>query len=61
MRGINCRTDHQMMVKSGFQNTKKHNRQGTSKPTKLNTAKVSTFIHMESLEQEIDSALAQWQ
>ena len=43
-----------------FQNTKKHNRQGTSKLTKLNTARLSTTSHRESFEQEMDSALAQW-
>ena len=37
----------------------KHNRQGTNKPTKLNTAKLSTISHRESFEQEMDSALAQ--
>ena len=44
-------------VKGGFQNTTK----GTSKPTKLNTAKLSTTSHRESFELEMDSALAQWE
>ena len=39
----------------------KHNRQGTSKPTKLNSAMLSTTSHRESFEQEMDSALAQWE
>ena len=39
----------------------KHNRQGTSKPPKVNTAKLSTICHRESFEQEMDSALAQWE
>ena len=38
----------------------KHSRQGTSQPTKLNTAKLRTTSHRESFEQEMDSALAQW-
>ena len=37
----------------------KHNRQGTSKPAKLDTAKLSTISHRKSFEQEMDSALAQ--
>ena len=44
-----------------FRIRQKHNRQGTSKPTKLNTAKLSTISHRESFEQEMDSALAQWE
>ena len=28
---------------------------------KLNTAKLSTMIHMESLQQEMDSVLAHWE
>ena len=47
------------LVKSGFQNTTKDNRQGTIKPTKLNTAKLSTISHRESFEQEMDTALTQ--
>ena len=43
-----------------FRIRKKHNRQGTSKPTKPNTAKLSTISHMESFQQKMDSALAQW-
>ena len=39
----------------------KLNRQGTSKPTKLKAAKLSTVGHRESFEQEVDSALAQWE
>ncbi|KAK2162154.1 hypothetical protein NP493_1535g01000 [Ridgeia piscesae] len=42
-------------------NTTKHNRQGSSKPTKLNTATLSTISHRESFEQEMDSALVQWE
>ena len=62
MRGANCWTDHQMLrSKVAFRIRQKHNRQGTSKPTKLNTAKLSTTSHMESFEQEMDSALAQWE
>ena len=44
-----------------FRIRQKHNRQGTSKPTKLNIAKLSTTSHRESFEQEMDSALAQWE
>ena len=44
-----------------FSIRQKHNRQGTSKPTKLNTVKLSTTSHRESLELEMDSALAQWE
>ena len=62
MRGANCWTDHQMLrSKVAFRIRQKHNRQGTNKPTKLNTAKLSTISHRESFEQEMDSALAQWE
>ena len=44
-----------------FRIRQKHNKQGTSKPTKLNTAKPSTISRRESFEQEMDSALAQWE
>ena len=61
-RGANCLTDHQMLrSKVAFRIRQKHNRQGTIKPTKLNTAKLSTISHRESIEQEMDSALAQWE
>ena len=59
MRGANCWTDHQMLrSKVAFRLRQKHNRQGTIKPTKLNTAKLSTISQWESLEQEMDSTLA---
>ena len=46
MRGANCWTEHQMLrSKVAFRIRQKHNRQGTSKPTKLNTAKLSTISH----------------
>ena len=62
MRGANCWTDHQMLrSKVAFRIRQKHNRQRISKPTKLNTAKQSTTSHRESFEQEMDSALAQWE
>ena len=55
MRGANCWIDHQMLrSKVAFRIRQKHNRQGTSKPTKLKTAKLSTISHRESLEQEMD-------
>ena len=44
-----------------FRIRQNHNRQGTNKPTKLNIAKLSTISHRESFEQEMDSALAQWE
>ena len=44
-----------------FRIRQKHNMQGTSKPTKLNTAKLSTISHRESFEQEMDNALAPWE
>ncbi|KAK2193389.1 hypothetical protein NP493_13g03002 [Ridgeia piscesae] len=57
MRGANCWTDHQMLrSKVSFRIRQKHNRQGTSKPTKPNTVKLSTISHRESFEQEMDSA-----
>ena len=60
MRGANCWTDHQMLRSEvAFGIRQKHNRQGTSKPTKLNTAKQSTIKHKESFEQDMDSVLAQ--
>ena len=62
IRGTNCWTDHQMLTSTvAFRIRQKHNRQGTSKPTKPNTAKRSTISHRESFEQEMDSALAQWE
>ena len=58
----NCWTDHQMLrSKVTFRIRQKHNRQGTNKPTKLDTAKLSTISHSESFEQDMDSALAQWE
>ena len=44
-----------------FRIRQKYNRQGTSKLTKLKTAKLSTIRHRESVEQKTDSALAQWE
>ena len=42
MRGANCWTNHQMLrSKVAFRIRQKHNRQGTSKPIKLNSAKPS--------------------
>ena len=62
MRGANCWTDHQMLrSKVAFRIRQKHNRQGTNKPTKLHTAKLSTISHRGSFEQEMDSALALWE
>ena len=62
MCGGNCWTDHQMLrSKVAFKIRQKHNRQGTSKPTKLNTAKLSTYSHRGRFEQQMDSALAQWE
>ena len=62
MCGANCCTDHQMLKsKVYFRIRQKHNRQGTSKPSKRNTAKLSTVSHWESFDQEVDSALIQWE
>ena len=62
MRGASCCSDHQMLrSKVAFRIRQKHNRQGKSKPTKRNTAKLSTPSHMESFEQEMDSAVAEWE
>ena len=62
MRVANCWTDHHMLrSKVAFRVRQKHNRQGVRKPTKLNTAKLRTISHRESFEQEMDSALAQWE
>ena len=44
-----------------FRIQQKHNGQGTTKPTKLNTAKLSTISNRESFDQEMGSALAQWE
>ena len=58
----NCWTDHQMLrSKVAFRIRQKHNRQGTNKPTKLKTAKLTTISHREGFEQQMDSALAQWE
>ena len=48
------------MSKMAFIIRQKHNRQGTSKTTKLNNTKLSTISHRDSFEQEMDSPLAQW-
>ena len=49
MRGANCWTDHQMLrSKVAFRIRQKHNRQGTTKPTKLNTATLSVISHRET-------------
>ena len=62
MRGANCWTNHQMLrSKVALKIRYNHNRQGTSKPTKLNTATLSIISHRESFEQGKDSALAQWE
>ena len=61
MRGANCWTNQMLRSKVAFRIRQKHKRQGTSKPTKLNTAKLNTISHRESFEQEMDSALAQWE
>ena len=62
MRGANCLTNHQVLrSKVAFRIRKKHNRLGISKATKLNTAKLSSISHRESFEQEMDSALDQWE
>ena len=62
MRGVNCWTDHQMLRSTvAFRILQKHNRQGASNPTKLNTGNLSTTSHRECFEQKMDSALAQWE
>ena len=59
-RGANSWADHQMLRSNiAFRRRQKHNRQGTSKLTKLNTAKLSTISQRESFEQEMDNVLAQ--
>ena len=61
MRGAYCWTHHQLLTsKVAFRIRQKHNRQGTSKPTKLNKAKqLTTISHRVSFQQEMESALAQ--
>ena len=44
-----------------FRIQQRHNRKRTSKPIKLNTAKLSIISHRGNFEQEMDSALAQWE
>ena len=62
MRGSNCWTDHQMLRSNvAFRIRQKNNRQGSNKPTKFNTAKLSSISHKESFEEEMDSALPQWE
>ena len=62
MRGANYWTDHQLLrSKVAFRIRQKHNRQETSKPNKLSTAKLSIISHRESYEQEMDIALALWE
>ena len=59
MCGANCWTDHQMWSSTvAFGVRPKHNREGTCKPTKLNTAKLSTISQRERFKQ-MYSALAQ--
>ena len=48
-------------VKSGLQKTTNAQQARESKPTKLNTVKLSTINHRESFEQEMDSPLVQWE
>ena len=58
----NCWNYHQMLrTNVAIRIRQKHNRQGTSKPTKLNTSKLNTISHRESFELEMDSALDQWE
>ena len=60
MRGANSWTDHQMLRSEvAFRIRQKHNRQGTCKPTKLNTAPLKNISHRKSFEQEMHSALVQ--
>ena len=47
--------------KVAFRIRQKRNWQRTSKPTKDNTAKLSSTSHRESFEQEMDSDLTQWE
>ena len=62
MRGANCWTDHQTLrSKVDFRIRQKHNKKGASKPTKLNTANLSTISRRERFDQEMDSALTQWE
>ena len=62
MRGTNCWTDHQTSWSNvTLRIRQKYNKQGTNKPTKLNTAKLSTFNYRESFKKEMDSAHAQWE
>ena len=62
MRDANYWTDDQMLrSKVAFRIRQKHNRQVTNKPNRLNTAKLSTISPRENFEQEMDSALAQWE
>ncbi|KAK2191476.1 hypothetical protein NP493_53g21012 [Ridgeia piscesae] len=57
MREANCWIDNQMLRSTvAFRIRQNHNRQGTNKPTKLNTAKLSTISHRESFEQEVLSS-----
>ena len=54
--GANCWTYHQMLrSKVAFRIRHKHNRQGTSKTAKLNTAKLSTISRRECFEQDMCS------
>ena len=61
-RGVNYWTDDQVLrLKEPFKLRQRAKQEGASKPTKFNTAKLSTTSHRESFEQEMDSALAQWE
>ena len=54
IRGANSWTDHQMLMsKMAFRIRQKHHKQGTSKPTKLNTEKLSTIRQRDSFELNI--------
>ena len=55
MRGTICWTDYQML-RLNVEYDKRHNSQRTSKPTKLNTAELSTISQRESFDQEKNSA-----
>ena len=47
---------HMLRSNVAFRLRQKHNRHRTSKPIKLNTAKLNTISHRESAEQEMDRA-----
>ena len=58
---LNARPITKYEIKMAFRIRQKCNRQGTTKTTKLNIAKLPTTSHRESFELGMDSTLVKWE